>query len=482
MPASTPSPEAGSAPQYRTLAPCAATAAPPPETQSRPIPIAPTNTLAFIDPTGHLRPTSNPNSMSTHIRPRRSRGAPEIRRPGTALVSPSPLAPPEDPRPQHQLRRPLRHDPLPLPHHVHRDAPPEPLPPRPRVQLGRHPAYERLRVRQHGPPPEQHPVDVQQPHQIPGPHPEDPRRPLRLPPCHRGQAQHLQAPPVPALAARPVQLDDLMPELPRPGPRAPVHPPADHEPGPEPRTEVQIREGSARAPDREPHRRSVRVLVHDHRHPQPIAQRVPQREAVPPREPGHPVQHPPHMVERPGQGHPHPQQRPGPGKLPERPQAGADQPRHRLHDHPEHRLGARSEVQLTAPLPHHGTVQSYEHHPQRVPVQLHPHRVPRLRHQPQHRARLAARGRPAARLGREPRLPQPSGDLADCLRGQPGPLGQFQPADALRPGPAQQPEHERAVVRPHRPQVRSGPPAVHPVLAHTPILLVACTLATALRK
>lgn len=98
--------------------------------------------------------------------------------------------------------------------------------------------------------------------------------------------------------------------------RPPVHGPADHEPGAQTRTEMEIREGPA-APDagagpgagphRDPERRRVGVLVHDHRQPEPPGQRGPQGEPVPLGETRHPVQHPQAVVERPRERDPHTQ-------------------------------------------------------------------------------------------------------------------------------------------------------------------------------
>ena len=69
-------------------------------------------------------------------------------------------------------------------------------------------------------------------------------------------------------------------------------------------------------------------------------------------------------------------------------------------------------------------------HRQLVAVQVQPHRVPGVRDQPQHRARLAARGGAAAGLRRQALRPQPGGDLADGLRREPRPLRQLEAADA----------------------------------------------------
>lgn len=298
-----------------------------------------------------------------------------------------------------------------------------------------------------------------------------------------------------------------MPELPGPGPGAPVHPATDDEARTEPRTEMQVGEGPAvaahraapptdRTACRETERRRVGVLVDDDRHAQPPLQRVPQGEAVPLREAGDPVQHAPDVVERTGEGDAEAEEggRGGEGAV-RRAQGVRGQlprrPGHRLH----HGFRTRAEVQRRTPLPHHRSVEVDQYRPQLVPVQVDADRVARLRHQAQHRARLAARGRAASGLGGQAPVAQPGGDLADRLRGEPGPLGEFEPADALRAGPAQQVEDEGGVVAAQGEQV--GPAGTGPHAAtqgparrrtsavrsvHAPIVPGACTLATPLRK
>ncbi len=359
-----------------------------------------------------------------------------------------------------------------------------------------------------------------------------------------------------------------MPELPGAGPGAPVHAAAEDEAGAESRTEVQVGEGATgararattraaarattraagrttalsatafaatgtdettvattntapltatvattrtapltagRETDREAQRRRVGVLVDDDRHAEPPRQRVPQREPVPLREARDPVQHAPDVVERARKGDAQAEEGGRGGEGPSRrvQRVGDQLPghlRHRLH----HVRRARAQVQRGAPLPRHGTVEVHQHRTQLVPVQVDAERVARLRHQAQYRARLAARGRPASGLGGEAVLPEPGGDLADRLRGEPGPLGELQPADALRTGGAQQVEHQGGVVaaqgeqvgaprreahtrtrtptRTRTAAVRAVPadPVVRPV--HASIVPGACTLATALRK
>lgn len=118
-----------------------------------------------------------------------------------------------------------------------------------------------------------------------------------------------------------------------------------------------------------------------------------------------------------------------------------------------------------------------EHHGQLVAVQVQPHRVGGVRDESQHGARLAARRGAVPGLGGQVLGAQPGGDLADGLRGEAGPRGEFEPADAALARRPQQVEHERRVVAAQCRQVRA---AVTPV--HGPIVSCACTLATALPK
>lgn len=551
---------------------------------------------------------------------------------------------PSEQRPQQQLRRPFRDAPRPAggdPYGYGGLA--GALAPGAFAEDGGDSAHEGFRVGGDGTAAQQHEVDVEQPHEIRGTGTEHPRRLIDITARHGGQAQGLDTAPVPAVAGRPVQLDHLMPELPGPGPRPPVHTPADHQPGTEPGPEMQIGKGPALPADGQPERGGVRVLVHHHRHPEPPSQRIPQRKPVPLGKPGDPVQDAVRVIEgtgechadaeemsgggalcdgrrvgggrgvseTPGTGRPvgvgeeasggrgsvrcgcrvHGTHRlgwprgvsetrsvgsaPGTGKPPgvreapldahargtgvrtathrtgnvrttthrtrnvrttarrtDSPRATTDTrtrtrtrtrtkttprtpaprhlphqqlnlPSHRLHDNP----GPRPQIQRSAPLPHHRTREIDKHRPQLIPIQMHPHRMPRLRHQPQDRARFPAGGRAPPRLRDEPGVPQPRGDLADGLRGQPGALGEFEPADPVRAGRPQQVEHQRGVMTPHgkqirphrtrarhytparthtrtpsRPQTRPATAPAPRTVVHTPIVPTTCTLATALRK
>jgi len=166
-------------------------------------------------------------------------------------------------------------------------------------------------------------------------------------------------------------------------------------------------------------------------------------------------------------------------------QGGARAPAQRLglpHHRVQDGLRPRAQVQRHAPLAHHGPVEIGQHRPQLVAVQVDADGVSGLGDQPQHRARLAAGGRAVARLRGEALLPQPCGDLADGLRGQPGALGEFETADAVRPGRPQQVQHQRGVVAAQGRQVHTGRAAASVRPVHPLILSSACTLATALRK
>lgn len=150
-----------------------------------------------------------------------------------------------------------------------------------------------------------------------------------------------------------------MPELTGAGAGAPVHGPAEDEPGTESRTEIQIGEGPSLALDGQPERGRVGVLVHDDRHPEPPRERVPQREAVPLGESRHPVQNTAGVVERTGQGDTGTEEGPG-----------AQAARHRAHqrvrlsrDRRHHGLRPRPQVQRGTPLPHHGTREIDQHRP-----------------------------------------------------------------------------------------------------------------------
>lgn len=357
---------------------------------------------------------------------------------------------------------------------------------------------------------QQHLVDVQQPGEVRGARAQHPCRLREVPAGDGGQAQGLYATPGAAGAGRPVELDDLVPELPGAGPGPPVHAAAEDEPGAESRTEVQIREGPGpgaaagllvpRAADRQAERRRVGVLVDDDRHAQPPLQRVPQRVAVPLREAGDAVQHTADMVERPGKGGPEPEEGGSGGEsTARRPSArilrdGRRQPlRRELLRRPRHPfqqgLRARAQVQRGAPLRHHGAVEVDQHRTQLVAVQVDAEGVARPGHQAQHRARLAAGGRAASGLGGQALAPEPGGDLADRLRGEPRALGELQPADPPGTGAAQQVEHQGGVVAAQGEQIgaalagpRARPRASADRPVHTPIVSGACTLATPLRK
>jgi hypothetical protein len=206
---------------------------------------------------------------------------------------------PSEQWPQQQLGRPLRDPARPAGRDPHRHGA---RTPGALVEDGGDPSYERLRRGGDRTAAEQDEVDVQQADVVRGAGAEHPRGLADLPPRDRPQTQRLDAAAVSAAAEGPVQLDDLMSELPRAGPGSPVHGPTDHEPGTEPRTEVQVGEGPARPTDGQPERRRVGVLVHDDRHRQPPCQRVAQGEPVPLGKPGDPVQDAPGVVEGAGEG------------------------------------------------------------------------------------------------------------------------------------------------------------------------------------
>ncbi len=255
---------------------------------------------------------------------------------------------------------------------------------------------------------------------------------------------------------------------------------------------MQIRE-RLRAPGQgDPQRGGVRVLVHHHREAEPLREHLPQGIAVPPGEPGDPVQHAADMVEGAGQRHPHTEhdgrrvhscprcarhRATAPGRSP------VDQPPHLPSDQIHHGRDPRREVHPHPPLGHHGPRQIHQDGDQRVPLQMHPHRAPRLRHEPQRRRGLPPGGGPPPRVGDEALAPEARDDLADGLRREPRPRRQLRTADALAPGAPQQFEHDRRVVPAQRPQIRPRRPGrtgVSPV--HPSIVAVACTLATALPK
>ncbi len=214
-------------------------------------------------------------------------------------------------------------------------------------------------------------------------------------------------------AARPAAPPGARTPLPRSA--APVHAPADHQPGPQPRTEVQIGERAALAPDRQPERHRVGVLVHDDGHRPSRSDR--ESRSGNPSHSGNPVT----RCSTPAGGRAaRAERRPRPAGTP-----GAAlrnlrrQFLHRRRDPPQYGLRTGPQIQRRTPSRHHRPVEVGQHGPQLVTVQVHAHRVPGLRHQPQHRAGLAARGRAAPGLGGEALLTQPGGDLADRLRVSP---------------------------------------------------------------
>ena len=264
-----------------------------------------------------------------------------------------------------------------------------------------------------------------------------PTSPRAIAPRHRASMQ----PRFPQSQRRPVQLDDLVAELPRPGPRAPVHAAADHQPGAESRPEVQVREGpalTALSGHRQSEGRRVGVLVDDDRHAEPPHQRVPQREPVPLGEPGDPVQDAPGVVERPGQG----------GADAEE---GADGRRAAVsRDRP--RPPATSPATSRATAPTTASAPAPRSSGDRRPPIARPVRSTttawsssRSRWTPtacpaSGTSRSTVRGLPPVEARRpasaaRPSLPQPGRDLADGLGGQPGALGEFEAADAVRRRP-----------------------------------------------
>lgn len=147
--------------------------------------------------------------------------------------------------------------------------------------------------------------------------------------------------------------------------------------------------------------------------------------------------------------------------------------RRRLH----HRVAARAEGQRGAAFGDDRAREVDQDRRQFVAVQVQPDRVPRVRHEAQDGARLAARRGAPTGVSDQALLPEPRRDLADALRGEPGALGQFEPADALVTRRAQQIEYECGVMASQHRQIDPG---VSPV--HSPIVPSACTLATPLLK
>lgn len=147
--------------------------------------------------------------------------------------------------------------------------------------------------------------------------------------------------------------------------------------------------------------------------------------------------------------------------------------RRRLH----HRVAARAEGQRGAAFGDDRAREVDQDRRQFVAVQVQPDRVPRVRHEAQDGARLAARRGAPAGVRDQALLPEPRRDLADALRGEARALGQFEPADALVTRRAQQIEYECGVMASQHRQIDPG---VSPV--HSPIVPSACTLATPLLK
>lgn len=102
---------------------------------------------------------------------------------------------------------------------------------------GGNPSYEPFRLRGDGTATQQHPVDVEQPHEVRGAGAEHPGRLVQVAASHRAETQRLDAATVAATAGRTVQLDDLMPELAGagPGPRCSAPPITRPAPRPVPR-------------------------------------------------------------------------------------------------------------------------------------------------------------------------------------------------------------------------------------------------------
>lgn len=90
-----------------------------------------------------------------------------------------------------------------------------------------------------------------------------------------------------------------------------MHTPADHQPGTEPGPEVQIREGPTLPGHGQPQRGGVRVLVHDHRNPEPPSERIPQGKPVPLGKPGDAVQDAVGVIQGSGEGDAYAEQIPG---------------------------------------------------------------------------------------------------------------------------------------------------------------------------
>lgn len=184
------------------------------------------------------------------------------------------------------------------------------------------------------------------------------------------------------------------------------------------------------------------------------------------------------MVQRAGAGHPGAQHR--------RPAGFRAQRRDLPSGGGEHLPGARFEGERGAAYGDRFAREVGEYGGELIAVQVQPDGVPGAGDQPQDGGGLTARGGPAARLGDHAVGPQPGGDLADGLRGQPDAVGELQPADALLAGRAQQPEHQCGVVAAQGGKVGArvaGEAAVGEVVAaHPPIVRIACTLATPLLK
>ncbi len=265
-------------------------------------------------------------------------------------------------------------------------------------------------MRGDGTPAEEHEVDVQQPHQIRG---ATPSTRAASPTAPRSTARHNASmqPRVAAAARGPVQLDDLMPELPRPGTRPPVHAPTDHEPRPEPRTEMQIGEGfqgagghiprfrcrSPSPPPRSPYAAAFVSLSTTTGTPSRPRQRVPQREPVPLGNPVTRCSTPRTWSSGPGRATPTPStDTPAPASS-----ASTSPP-------PTRRPPPPRPHQRNPPLGDHRAGEVAQHDRHLVAVEVEPDRVPGLGHEPQHGPRLAAGATRGAPLpASQPVRPQP---------------------------------------------------------------------------
>ncbi len=192
--------------------------------------------------------------------------------------------------------------------------------------------------------------------------------------------------------------------------------------------------GAAAAADGEAQRGRVGVLVEDDRQAQPLRQGVPQREAVPFGESGHPARDARRVVQ--GAGHGHADAQDG------RPVQLAYRAGGRFEDP----LGPGAQVEGPAAGCRGRPGEVEEHGVALVAVQVQPHGVGGPRHEAQHRARLAPGGGAAAGVVGEAVRAQPGGDLADGLGGEAGAFGELQSADAVGAGGAEQSEHESGVV------------------------------------